>query len=166
MPTPTAATPLTLEVRRAEQAAADIFVFELRHPEGSDLPAFIAGSHLMVRSPNGSLRKYSLCNDPAQRDPYVIGATRDPPGRRGAVARDGREVGRRGNELGEFGGRGGGGQARRAGVQGGAREFRRAHRGGAGGFDPRGDALGGLRCAELGRKRNLRHLPPPPPLGR
>src|SRR5258708_5381202 len=85
MPTPTAATPLTLEVRRAEQAAADIFVFELRHPEGSDLPAFIAGSHLMVRSPNGSLRKYSLCNDPAERDRYVIGVKRDPAGRGGSV---------------------------------------------------------------------------------
>ena len=74
---PTAATPLTLEVRRSEQAAADIFVFELRHPEGSDLPEFTAGSHLTVRSPNGSLRKYSLCNDPAERDRYVIGVKRD-----------------------------------------------------------------------------------------
>jgi phthalate 4,5-dioxygenase reductase subunit len=85
MPIPTAATPLTLEVRRAEQAAADIFVFELRHPEGSDLPAFTAGSHLAVRSPNGSLRKYSLCNDPAERDRYVIGVKRDPEGRGGSV---------------------------------------------------------------------------------
>src|SRR5258706_16217793 len=85
MPTPTAAMPLTLEVRRAEQAAADIFVFELRHPEGSDLPEFTAGSHLTVRSPNGSLRKYSLCNDPAERDRYVIGVKRDPAGRGGSV---------------------------------------------------------------------------------
>ena len=76
---------MRLEVRRAERAAADIFVFELRHPEGSDLPEFTAGSHLTVRSPNGSLRKYSLCNDPAERDRYVIGVKRDPAGRGGSV---------------------------------------------------------------------------------
>src|SRR5258706_15823534 len=85
MPTQTAAMPLTLEVRRAEQAAADIFVFELRHPQGCALPEFTAGSHLTVRSPNGSLRKYSLCNDPAERDRYVIAVKRDPAGRGGSV---------------------------------------------------------------------------------
>jgi phthalate 4,5-dioxygenase reductase subunit len=85
MPISTAATPLTLAVRRVEQAATDIFVFELRHPQGSDLPEFTAGSHLTVRSPNGSLRKYSLCNDPAQRDRYVIGVKRDPAGRGGSM---------------------------------------------------------------------------------
>jgi len=85
MPTQTAAMPLTLEVRRAEQAAADIFVFELRHPQGCALPEFTAGSHLTVRSPNGSLRKYSLCNDPAERDRYVFGVKRDPAGRGGSV---------------------------------------------------------------------------------
>jgi phthalate 4,5-dioxygenase reductase subunit len=72
-------------VHRAAQAAADIFVFELRHPEGFDLPEFSAGSHLTLRSPNGSLRKYSLCNDPGERDRYVIAVKRDPRGRGGSV---------------------------------------------------------------------------------
>ncbi len=85
MPTPTAAAPMRLEVHSAAQAAADIFVFELRHPQGFDLPEFAAGAHLTVRSPNGSLRKYSLCNDPGERDRYVIAVRRDPGGRGGSV---------------------------------------------------------------------------------
>jgi phthalate 4,5-dioxygenase reductase subunit len=85
MSTPTAPAPMTLAVARAEQAAADIFVFELRSPEGGELPPFTAGSHLIVRSPNGSVRKYSLCNDPAERGRYVIAVKRDPSGRGGSV---------------------------------------------------------------------------------
>ena len=60
-------------------------LLELRHPAGAELPGFTAGSHLTVRSPNGSLRKYSLCNDPAEHDRYVIGIKRDPAGRGGSV---------------------------------------------------------------------------------
>lgn len=82
--TPLAAA-MTLRVNRAEKVAADIYLFELRHPDGAELPGFSAGSHLTVRSPNGSLRKYSLCNDPAERDRYVIAVKRDPAGRGGSV---------------------------------------------------------------------------------
>ena len=83
------AKPVTLsEARmslRAEKIAADIHLFELRDPGGGELPQFTAGAHLTVRSPNGSLRKYSLCNDPAERDRYVIAVKRDPAGRGGSV---------------------------------------------------------------------------------
>lgn len=86
MPIPLAAPPLMpLTVARAEPAALGIHTFELRHPEGAPLPPFTAGAHLTVRSPNGSLRKYSLCNDPAERDRYVIAVKRDPAGRGGSV---------------------------------------------------------------------------------
>ena len=76
---------MSLRVNRAEKVAADIYLFELGHPDGAELPQFTAGSHLTVRSPNGSLRKYSLCNDPAERDRYVIAVKRDPAGRGGSV---------------------------------------------------------------------------------
>jgi len=76
---------MALRVARAHPAATGIHLFELRHPEGSELPPFTAGAHLTVRSPNGSLRKYSLCNDPAERDRYVIAVKRDPAGRGGSV---------------------------------------------------------------------------------
>ncbi len=40
--------------------------------------AFTAGAHVAVTSPNGCVRKYSLCNDPADRDRYLIAVKRDP----------------------------------------------------------------------------------------
>jgi phthalate 4,5-dioxygenase reductase subunit len=81
----TLSAPMSLRVSRAEKVAADIHLFELRHPDGAELPGFTAGSHLTLRSPNGSLRKYSLCNDPAERHRYVIAVKRDPAGRGGSV---------------------------------------------------------------------------------
>src|SRR5450432_831488 len=77
--------PLMLRIASAEKVAADIHSFELRAPSGEDLPPFTAGAHVTVRSPNGSLRKYSLCNDPAERGRYVIAVKRDPAGRGGSV---------------------------------------------------------------------------------
>ncbi len=71
-------------VTRAERIAEDIHLFELRDPAGGELPAFSAGAHLSVRVPNGLLRKYSLCNDPAERDRYVIAVKREAGGRGGS----------------------------------------------------------------------------------
>ena len=86
MTPPIAAAPMMpLRVARAEPAAVGIYLFELRDPGGGELPQFTAGAHLTVRSPNGSLRKYSLCNDPAERDRYVIGVKRDPAGRGASI---------------------------------------------------------------------------------
>jgi phthalate 4,5-dioxygenase reductase subunit len=77
--------PLSLRVARSERLAEGVQLFELRHPAGGELPGFTAGAHLTVRSPNGSLRKYSLCNHPAERDRYLIAVKRDPLGRGGSV---------------------------------------------------------------------------------
>ena len=74
-----------LQVARAERVARDIHLFELRDAAGGQLPAFTAGSHVSVRAPGGSVRKYSLCNDPAERDRYVIAVKRDPQGHGGSV---------------------------------------------------------------------------------
>ena len=75
----------TVRVARAERIATDIHLFELRPGGSPTLPAWTAGSHIAVRSPNGSVRKYSLCNDPAETDRYVIAVKRDPNGRGGSV---------------------------------------------------------------------------------
>jgi phthalate 4,5-dioxygenase reductase subunit len=71
-------------VTRAERIAEDIHLFELRDPAGGELPEFSAGAHVQVRVPNGLIRKYSLCNDPAERDRYVIAVKREVPGRGGS----------------------------------------------------------------------------------
>jgi phthalate 4,5-dioxygenase reductase subunit len=71
-------------VTRAERIAADIHLYELRDPAGADLPEFTAGAHVAVRAPNGMIRKYSLANDPAERDRYVIAVKREIPGRGGS----------------------------------------------------------------------------------
>ena len=76
---------IPLKIVRAEPAAHGIQLFELRDPAGAVLPEFSAGAHLTLRTPGGLLRKYSLCNDPAERDRYVIAVKRDANGRGGSV---------------------------------------------------------------------------------
>lgn len=66
-----------LRVARAEPIADGISLFELRHRDGADLPEFTAGAHVAVRVPNGLIRKYSLCNDPDERDRYCIAVKRE-----------------------------------------------------------------------------------------
>ncbi len=75
-----------LSVVRAEPVAQDIQLFELRRPGGGDLPAFAPGAHVCVRAPNGLVRKYSLCNDPAERDRYLIAVKRETAGHGGSAS--------------------------------------------------------------------------------
>jgi phthalate 4,5-dioxygenase reductase subunit len=77
---------LSLVVSARREVAAGIHCIELRDPSGQALPPFTAGAHLTVRVPNGQLRKYSLCNDPAERDRYVLGVLREKGGRGGSVS--------------------------------------------------------------------------------
>lgn len=87
MPADAAEIPMTpLVVARAELAAEDIRLFELRDPGGAELPEFTAGAHVSVGTPDGLVRKYSLCNDPAERDRYLIAVKREAAGRGGSVA--------------------------------------------------------------------------------
>ncbi|MCL2430136.1 MAG: PDR/VanB family oxidoreductase [Alphaproteobacteria bacterium] len=82
--TPSPALPV--RVTRKEEIARDIWLFELRDPTGAELPAFTAGAHTAVELPNGLIRKYSLCNDPAERDRYLIAVKRENEGRGGSIA--------------------------------------------------------------------------------
>jgi phthalate 4,5-dioxygenase reductase subunit len=79
-------TPLLLRIARVEDTAADIRSFELVQPDGSELPVFTPGSHITVQAPNGVMRKYSLCNDPAERHRYVIAVKRDDAGQGGSLS--------------------------------------------------------------------------------
>lgn len=77
---------MPLRITRTTEAARGIRTFELRHPAGQALPAFSPGSHVKVQVPNGQFRKYSLCNDPAETDRYVIAVKRDAAGRGGSMS--------------------------------------------------------------------------------
>ena len=77
---------MSLEVHRKTGIAQDIFLFELVRPDHSGLPPFTAGSHLLVLTPNGLSRRYSLCNAPSERGRYVIAVKRDAAGGGGSIS--------------------------------------------------------------------------------
>jgi len=77
---------MLLRIARIHDAAQGIRSFEFVQPDGADLPPFTPGSHIKVQVPNGMLRKYSLCNDPAERHRYVITVKRDDRGQGGSVS--------------------------------------------------------------------------------
>jgi vanillate O-demethylase ferredoxin subunit len=77
---------LTVRVARKTDEAQDICSLELASLDGSELPAFSAGSHLDVHLPGGFVRQYSLCNDPGETHRYVLGVLKDPNTRGGSRA--------------------------------------------------------------------------------
>lgn len=80
---PAAALSLRIAVKR--EIARGITFFELRAAAGAELPLFTAGAHVKLRTPNGFVRKYSLCNDPAKRDCYAIAVKWEAGGRGGSI---------------------------------------------------------------------------------
>lgn len=66
------ASSIVLQVAARHDEAQGIVSFELRHSEGLPLPPFDAGAHLLVEAAPGLTRAYSLCNDPGDRDRYLI----------------------------------------------------------------------------------------------
>jgi phthalate 4,5-dioxygenase reductase subunit len=83
---PHADTQMLLRIARIHDAAQGIRSFEFVQPDGSELPPFTPGSHIKVQVPNGLLRKYSLCNDSAERHRYVITVKRDDHGQGGSMS--------------------------------------------------------------------------------
>ena len=77
---------LNLRIARRAEIARDIVEFELVQPDGGELPEFTAGAHVSLRVPNGLIRKYSLCNDPEERNRYVIAVKREIPGTGGSLS--------------------------------------------------------------------------------
>src|ERR1700736_805363 len=77
---------MALTVRQKSDIADGVFLFELRSPTGAELPAFTPGSHITVTAPSGQKRRYSLCNDPSERDRYLIAVKQEPSGRGGSLS--------------------------------------------------------------------------------
>lgn len=75
---------IAVRVRARSVEARDIVMLELV-PVAGTLPPFTAGSHIDVHLPNGLVRQYSLANDPAERDRYLIAVQRDRASRGGSA---------------------------------------------------------------------------------
>lgn len=76
---------LSLMVRRITREAANINSYELVEPTGASLPPVEAGAHIDIHLSQGMIRQYSLCNDPAETDRYVIAVLHEPDGHGGSV---------------------------------------------------------------------------------
>ena len=86
---------MPLRVTRNDKIADGIHLFEFRDADGKPLPEFSAGAHIAIHVPSGLLRKYSLCNDPAERDRYLVAVKREANGRGGSSQSDRQGEGRR-----------------------------------------------------------------------
>ncbi len=82
--------PLDLIISGVRQLTPRIRAYELRDPNGGELPAVEAGAHLKVpvRLADGktAVRHYSICSNPARRDAYEITVLREDEGSGGSRA--------------------------------------------------------------------------------
>lgn len=76
---------LIVQIKRRTDEADSIISLDLVDPGGADLPHFTAGAHIEVQIEPGLTRHYSLCNDPHERDRYMLAVSREPSSRGGSV---------------------------------------------------------------------------------
>lgn len=72
------------EVHRLTSESDGVISMELRDPQRRDLPEWSAGAHLDVMLPNGLVRQYSLCSDPADRRSWRLAVLKEQAGRGGS----------------------------------------------------------------------------------
>lgn len=65
--------------------ACDVVALTLRAADHAPLPSWTPGAHIDVVLPNGSVRQYSLCGDPQDRDTWRVAVLREPNGRGGSA---------------------------------------------------------------------------------
>lgn len=75
-----------VQVTQTTELALGIHGFELRLPDGSELPEFTPGAHIEVQTPSGLVRKYSLYNSALERERYQIAVKREPESRGGSAS--------------------------------------------------------------------------------
>ncbi|MFL9944181.1 PDR/VanB family oxidoreductase [Paraburkholderia graminis] len=74
----------TMRVNSMSYGARDILLCELVPIDGVPVEAFTAGAHVDVHLPGGLVRQYSLANDPAESERYIIGVKKEAGGRGGS----------------------------------------------------------------------------------
>jgi vanillate O-demethylase ferredoxin subunit len=70
-----------LRVAQARYTTPDVLHLTLVHPRKPELPVWAPGAHVDLRIPDGRVRQYSLCGDPADRTRYDIAIKREETGR-------------------------------------------------------------------------------------
>ncbi|WP_020590322.1 PDR/VanB family oxidoreductase [Kiloniella laminariae] len=75
---------LIVRIEAINEEAESIRSYELRAVDGSDLPAFSAGSHIDFFLPGNMIRQYSLSNNPAERHRYIVAVQKEENGRGGS----------------------------------------------------------------------------------
>lgn len=80
------ASGLVVRVRRIVDETADIKSFDLVRTDGAALPEWSAGAHIDVRIDGETVRQYSLCGAPGERDAYRIAVKKAPDSRGGSRA--------------------------------------------------------------------------------
>lgn len=68
-----------------EDAGTDVKLFSLVDPDHWELPPFRPGGHIDLHLPGGMVRTYSLCNDPADNQRYLVAVKRERNGRGGSA---------------------------------------------------------------------------------
>ena len=76
---------MKLQVAAAVATTSDVLHLTLVHPRRPELPSWTAGAHVDFRLPDGRVRQYSLCGDPAERGRYEIAIKRADAGRGGST---------------------------------------------------------------------------------
>lgn len=76
---------MKLSVAGIRKDPGDVMVVTLKHERRPILPVFTAGAHVDVHLPDGRVRQYSLCNDPADRSRYQLAIKREQGGRGGSI---------------------------------------------------------------------------------
>ncbi|WP_255770352.1 PDR/VanB family oxidoreductase [Pseudarthrobacter sulfonivorans] len=72
-------------VRSVDRQSRYVVSLTLEHPLGHDLPRWQPGAHVDVQLPNGMVRQYSLCSDPAEERSWRIAVLRESEGRGGSA---------------------------------------------------------------------------------
>ncbi|MDV6012021.1 PDR/VanB family oxidoreductase [Haloechinothrix sp. LS1_15] len=73
-----------VQVQQTTWLASGVVQLVLRHIDGAALPAWEPGAHIGLRLPNGLVRQYSLCGDPADEDGWTVAVLHTPDSRGGS----------------------------------------------------------------------------------
>ncbi|MBA0126387.1 oxidoreductase [Haloechinothrix sp. YIM 98757] len=73
-----------VQVHQTTWVASGVVQVVLRHIDGAALPSWEPGAHIGLRLPNGLVRQYSLCGDPADDASWTVAVLREPRSRGGS----------------------------------------------------------------------------------